>query len=756
MSIKLRLIISLIVGITLVAVAFAYLQVKEEKQRMRDELEKRAEVIAESLEETVAPLAEKGSKKDLQRIVERFGSRERLAGIAVYATDGSALAVSSGLDRRLVKPPTAVLQAQVRDAGREAFFPLGSSLLHVYALPLHGATSTVGTLAIYHEANYIDAQTARLWRDTFLRVAIQVLIIVLLALVILRWSITGPIAKTARWMRELRTGQASESPTPPADLFQPLAQEIAHYVRSLSEARAAAEEEARLRQEGVALWTPERLRIHVKIKLASSTLFAISNREPYMHVRRGKDLEAIVPASGLVTALEPILRACDGTWIAHGAGEADRETVDDSDRLRVPPQDPQYTLRRVWLSKEEEEGYYFGFANEGMWPLCHIAHTRPVFRVSDWQHYRQVNKKFADAALEEMSGVEHPIVLVQDYHFALAPRLIKEKRPDARVAIFWHIPWPNAEAFGICPWQRELLDGLLGADLVSFHIQSHCNNFLDTVDRALETRIEWERFAVNRRGHLTFVRPFPISVAFPDPPADAALQAPPSPYFQRAALFKDLGVQATFMGLGVDRIDYTKGIPERFRGVERFLERWPNYRGQFTFVQIGAPSRTHIKRYHDLLAEAEAEADRINWRFQTSEWKPIVFLKRHHSHKEIEPYYRAADVCLVTSLHDGMNLVAKEFVSMRDDEHAALILSRFTGAARELRDALIVNPYDAEQLAEAIRFALEMDPEERKARMQRMRRTVREHNIYRWAGTLITELSEIRLDIPEAVKSRTA
>jgi trehalose 6-phosphate synthase len=755
MRIKFRLVILLIVGITLVAFAFAYFQVKEEKQRMRDELERRAEVLAESLEETVAPLAERRATKELQRIVERFGDRGRLAGIAVYDHEGNALAVTPGLDPRFATPPPTIEQALRQDAGQEAFFSLNSALMHICALPLHGATSTVGALAIFHEAGYIDAQSARLWRDTFLRAAIQVLLIVLLALLIVRWSITGPIARTAQWMKELRTGQASEKPAPPADLFQPLAQEVAHYVRSLAEARAAAEEEARLREAAETLWTPERLRVHVKNKLESSSLIVISNREPYVHVRRGNVLEAIVPASGLVTALEPILRACDGTWVAHGGGEADRETVDAAGRLRVPPEDPHYTLRRVWLSKEEEEGYYFGFANEGLWPLCHIAHTRPVFRVSDWQYYRQVNQKFAEAALQEMDGIEHAAVLVQDYHFALVPRLIKEKRPDARVAIFWHIPWPNAEAFGICPWQRELLDGLLGADLVGFHIQSHCNNFLETVDRALESRIEWERFAVNRRGHLTFVRPFPISVAFPEPAAESGSQTATSPYLERAALFKELGVQATFMGVGVDRVDYTKGILERFRGVERFLERWPHYRGQFTFVQIGAPSRTHIKRYHDLLAETEAEADRINWRFQTGDWKPIVFLKRHHSHKEIEPYYRAADVCLVTSLHDGMNLVAKEFIAARDDEHGALILSRFTGAARELRDALIVNPYDAEQLAEAIRFALEMDPEERTARMQRMRRRLREHNIYRWAGTLITELSEIRLDIPEAVKSRT-
>ena len=350
-----------------------------------------------------------------------------------------------------------------------------------------------------------------------------------------------------------------------------------------------------------------------------------------------------------------------------------------------------------------------------------------------------------------MQGIDQPTLLVQDYHFALLPRLVKKERPDARVAIFWHIPWPNPEAFGICPWQRELLDGLLGADLVGFHILSHCQNFLGTVDRTLESRIEEERLAVNRQDHLTEVRPFPISVALEEPAAATALVS--SPYIERAALLRELGVTAKFMGVGVDRVDYTKGIVERFHGVERFLERWPNYRGQFTLVQIGAPSRTHIKRYHDLLAEVEAEADRINWRFQTSEWRPIVFLNRHHSHEEIDPYYRAADLCMVTSLHDGMNLVAKEFVAARDDLQGALILSRFTGASHELRDALLVNPYDVEQLAESLRYALEMDSQERSERMQRMRRVVREHNIYRWAGNLITELLEIRPEKGKEVAS---
>ena len=377
--------------------------------------------------------------------------------------------------------------------------------------------------------------------------------------------------------------------------------------------------------------------------------------------------------------------------------------------------------------------------------MCHIAHTRPTFRTTDWQSYQDANRKFADAVLEEMEGAEHALLLVQDYHFALLPRMVKEARPDVRVAIFWHIPWPNPEAFGICPWQRELLDGLLGSDLVGFHTQAHCNNFLETVDGALESRIEWERFAVRRHDHVTLVRPFPISVDFRESQGEpGAITA--SPYELRASLLKNLGIEASFLGVGVDRVDYTKGIIERFRGVERFLEKCPAYRGKFTFVQIGAPSRTNIPRYHDLLAEVEAEAARINARFAEANWKPIALLLRHHSHEEIMPYYRAADFCMVTSLHDGMNLVAKEFVAAREDGEGALILSQFTGATRELRDALIINPYDTDELADAILLALEMDSEERRTRMRHMRHIVRENNVYRWAGNLIAELSDIRIN----------
>ncbi len=756
MRITLRLIVSLIIGIGLVASLFTYFQVRGEKREMRAELEWRSELLADSMAQSIDPLLQKGSQKELQDLVDRFGNREHLAGIGVYDREGQPLAMTTGLETRLRNRPAAAVRATLQNHSEGEFIKVGNTPMHVYAQPLRSGGEVIGALAIFHDTKFIDAQTAHLWRTSFLRLSVQILFIVLATLIIVRWSFKGPITKTAQWMRELRTGKGTENPSPAlpeADLFKPLTEEVTALAKSLEAARAAAEEEARLREAAEALWTPERLRIHIRSKLQDCPLFIVSNREPYMHVHRGKDIDVIVPASGLVSALEPVMRACDGTWVANGSGDADRETVDERGCLRVPPDDLQYTLKRVWLTKEEEQGYYFGFSNEGLWPLCHIAHTRPTFRASDWTFYQQVNRKFAEALVEEMEGSEHPGVLVQDYHFALLPRMIKDRRPDARVSIFWHIPWPNAEAFGICPWQRELVDGLLGADLVGFHIQSHCSNFLETVDRTLESRIEWERFAVNRRGHITLVRPFPIGVAFAEGTTLAGFDTG-SIYLERAAMFKELGVEATFMGVGVDRVDYTKGILERFRGVERFLEKYPSFQGQFTFVQIGAPSRTHIKRYHDLLAEVESEADRINWRFQTGNWKPIVFLKRHHTHNEIAQYYRAADLCMVTSLHDGMNLVAKEFVASRDDEQGALILSRFTGASRELRDALIVNPYDTEQLAEALRFALEMDPQERKTRMRRMRKVIRESNIYRWAANLISELSDIRLDRTEKIHVR--
>src|SRR3954467_85239 len=741
-----RLIIALILGVILVSLCSSEYEVLSTKRNLRRDMQRRAEVLGESLAGNVERDLERGATQTLRRTVQRFANRENLIGLAVYDPQGQIVAVTSDLGPRLAETPAVVQQSLRNSQEVDAFQKLGEQHVHVCAVPLRSPDKFLGTLAVVHDAEYIRAQSIRIWRETFLSGLAYVVLIALITLLIVRWSIEGPIARTAHWMRALRTGRmpSSRIGVPDVELFRPLAKEVATFAESLNTARTAAEREARLRAAGQSQWTRERLAAEVRAGLGAGGLFVVSNREPYMHVRKGRSVEAIVPPSGLVTALEPVLCACDGTWVAHGSGTADRESADRHGRLPVPPDDPRYMLRRVWLTKEEEEGYYYGFSNEGLWPLCHIAHTRPVFRDKDWRQYQAVNEKFADAVLEEMRGTEKPIVLVQDYHFALVPRLIKQKRPDAHVAIFWHIPWPNPETFAICPWQRELLDGLLGADLVGFHLQAHCNNFLETADRVVESRIDWEHFSVQRLGHCTIAKPFPISVD-PNLECDSSEESASD---TRSALLKSLDLEALFLGVGVDRIDYTKGILERFLAIERFLEKYPRYQGQFTFIQIGAPSRSHLKRYHDLDAEIEMEAGRINWRFQKDKWKPIVLLNRQHSHKEIQPYYKAADLCLVTSLHDGMNLVAKEFVACRRDETGVLILSIFTGAAHELRDALQVNPYDIDQTADAVRAALEMSSDEKQARMHRMRKTVREHNVFRWAGNLIGELCEVRLDQP--------
>jgi trehalose 6-phosphate synthase len=745
-----KMALPLALSVAAISLLFAGYQVRTQKRNLNQDLARRAESLGESLQETVAHLVEQNSSRSLQRLVARFGQREHLKGLAVYDAEGKAVAITEGLSPQLKERPEAISRITSGTAGKGAFIHVAELSLYAYAMPLEKNGTPEGRIAIYYDTSYIDDRLALTLRDSLLNALVQTVLITGLALLLVRWNLTGPLNRTASWLRTLRTGSQTAPPVPPqGEIFDQLHKEVTHLAQDLSVARATAEQEARLRDSHSSLWTAERLRVSLRNKLQDKPLFVVSNREPCMHVHNEKDhgISYLVPASGLVTALEPVLIACDGTWIAHGSGSADREVVDAHDHLRVPADHPSYTLRRVWLTPEEEKGYYEGFSNEGLWPLCHIAHTRPTFRPEDWLRYQQVNRRFADAVLEEMEGTDSPILLAQDYHFALLPRMVKEARPDARVAIFWHIPWPNAEVFGICPWQRDLLDGLLGADLIGFHIQSHCNNFLDTVDRGVEALTEWDRFAVSRRGHTTRVRPYPISVAFSDP-------APPIPEGsnvgkERAALFAELGVEASLLGVGVDRVDYTKGIIERFRGIEHFLDQHPAYLRRFTFVEIGAPSRTDIDRYKLFLDEVTAEADRINARFQAGRWKPIVFLKKHHSHEEISRFYRAASVGLVTSLHDGMNLVAKEFVASRDDERGVLILSTFAGAAHELSDALLINPYDVQQLTEAIHRAIEMPEDQQSLRMQRMRQIVREHNIYRWAANLLSDLTEIRIDVPE-------
>jgi len=743
---RLRLILALVVGITLISVASTYFEVLAHKHALRQELEHRTAWTSKNLQSEMEQTLAGGQPAKIAETVTRMRSQELALAMAVYDTQERTIAAAGSFDA-LADLPHAPLGKAIQQGVESAAFGHNDDQQWLEeAVPLHVGGRVVAALVILEDARYIRAEGLSVWQQSFWRIAAFVLLIVGVTLLAVRWFLMWPMVRLAERLRRLRTGDTSEVPhesRTELSFFKPLAHEVESMAESLITARAAAETEARLREAGEHQWTAERLAVHIREHFGSSRIFVLSNREPYMHVLQGRETVCIVPPSGLVTAIEPVLRACDGVWVAHGSGSEDAKNVDKFDRLRVPPDDPRYTLRRVWLSAEEEARYYDGFANEGLWPLCHIAHTRPIFRASDWECYQKVNEKFANALLEEMKDSASPIVFVQDYHFALAPRLIKAARPDARVAIFWHIPWPNPESFGICPWQAKLLDGLLGADLIGFHIPLHCNNFLSTVDRVLESRTDREHMTARRDGHTSTVRPYPVSVAF-----DGSKLERKTPRPTRDELLKKFNLRAESMIVGVDRMDYTKGIVERLVAIEHLLEEHPWYLERLTMVQIAAPSRSRIPSYVNLRRQVEETTERINQRYQTAAWKPILLIEQQYSHEELDPWYHAADLCLVTSLHDGMNLVAKEFVAARDDEDGVLVLSKFAGAATELHDALIVNPYDTEGVAEAIHQGLEMDPTERRMRMQRMRRHVMDHNIYRWAASILGDLRELRMENP--------
>jgi len=599
---------------------------------------------------------------------------------------------------------------------------LPTGRVQVSAIPVTDSEGELGFVVMVQDLTYIDRREAR--AQTFL-------IVIFALLAITAFGVPVLIAKRARldWTLELRTllrggGKHSRE-------FQPILSEVREIV-----GRMSAEQE-----DAPGQWTPARLKATLNQYLHGEKIVILANREPYIHERNADgEIEIRHPASGLVTALEPVMRACSGVWVAHGNGSADRETVDRHDRIRVPPGEESYHIRRVWLSDEEQQGYYYGFANEGLWPLSHVAHARPIFRAEDWRQYRAVNQKFADAVVSETDS-EDPIIMVQDYHFALAPAMIRRRLPSATIIAFWHIPWPNAERMGICPWRNELLNGLLGSSIVGFHTQLYCNNFFDSVDRYLEARIDRESNAVIMQGQRTLVRPYPIAIEWPNRWVESA----PSPEDCRAQVWRDWGLKPNaLLGVGVDRLDYTKGIEERLLAVERVLERYPQYRGRFTFAQLAAPSRTKIERYRDLNEAIEILAERINRRFGTADYRPILLLRTHHEPPEVFRFFRAADVCYVSSLHDGMNLVAKEFVAARTDCKGVLVLSEFTGAARELTEALIVNPYDLEASSEALATALSMPVEEQQDRMRSMRSVLTQFNVYRWAGRMLVDAARVR------------
>ena len=685
----------------------------------------RTRLVMTSIGEPLAAMIDPRDPARAQAYLERVAGDERLLGFVVCRPDGATILRTPQVPASVACPDGSALEPH-----SESLPAPRADRLAVSGFDLTTTSGQNYRVLVVHDLGYVDRRqaTARNFVLAFALVvacALALVIAIGIRMLLQKWIrlLVGDISSR----RFLDDAQSSGS-------SMPVLMEVRRALREM-------EKSQRLEIEFLENWTPQALQQVVREQLEACPMMVVSNREPYIHNLDATGLPVVqVPASGMVTAIEPIMRACSGTWIAHGSGSADRLVVDRRDHVRVPPDDPSYDLRRVWLSPEEEEGYYYGFSNEGLWPLCHLAYVRPAFREDDWKHYVEVNKRFADVVADEANGSE-PVVLIQDFHFALLPKLIRDRGVKATIALFWHIPWPNAETFGVCPWKREILLHMLSADILGFHTRYHCQNFLATVDRLVECQIDQEHMTITHQGHVCRVKPYPISIEWPP----RWLAHTPLQQEARLSVRRRWGIgEDVRIGVGVERWDFTKGILERFQAVETLFDKHPQWRGRLTFLQVAAPSRSKLPAYRALQEQTLSELERINSRFGTGDWKPIVMIGEHQEPAQVFELYRAADFCLVNSLHDGMNLVAKEFVAARDDEDGVLVLSEFTGAASELVEALLVNPFDVSETANAIVAALDMPRDERRKRMQLMRRTVSEANVYRWAGRLLLDVARIR------------
>lgn len=711
------------------------------------DLNSRGVLVASALSDSVAQELMNDRVARLQPLFDRAAQDERLFAIGLCSVDGRQLYRTGQFPRNLScaaaielaqrTEPRLALEGGAVHVGVHNVFghppAVGPAAPDAVADAVNGTQPTVliGRLVLVHDLSFIDRRSQDTRRYLIALIAMLGLVIAVITMVVAQLSWRGWIDGARALMR----GEGILTPLLPSPELAPLAIDLHARLRDL-------EDEYR-RSQGQAEWTAERLRALLRSQLSGDQVIVVSNREPYIHERDDSGKVVVKrPASGLVTAVEPVMRACSGTWVAHGSGNADRDVVDASNRVAVPPGGHAYWLRRVWLTPQEEQGYYYGFANEGLWPLCHVAHVRPVFRESDWEAYRVINQRFADAVVAEARS-EDPVVLVQDYHFALLPAMVREKLPQATILTFWHIPWPNPESFGICPWRREILQGMLGSTILGFHTRFHCKNFIETVDRYLEARIEHEHSIITYQEKETFVEGYPISIAWPTP-EESALWTTPAECRRRVSRLLELPADLC-LAVGVDRFDYTKGIVERLNAVERMLEKWPVWIGKFVFVQVAAPSRSALDEYRSFQERVQRLAERINKRFGRPGYQPVHLLAHHHEHGAVNELFRAANICVVTSLHDGMNLVCKEFVAARDDLQGVLVLSRFAGAARELPEALIVNPYHVEETADALHRAAIMPPAEQRERMSSLRSTVREFNVYRWAGRMLADAGHWRL-----------
>lgn len=690
------------------------------------ELETQAQVITDSLNEPIGESVRQDDEARLQRLLNSAIKERHLYALAYCDRAGTMRQWTPAFPAVLGCSPSTGLNGIVTISGDGT----PGVPLHLSVRALSDEGNIFGHLILIHDMRIATTRASETRHYVIAALALLALLVILVTLLVAHLSWRHLISRIRSALRGGNLTRALERADP----------DVRPILGDLNRALTDASRRAALHDDANTQWGPETLRQLLHDHLYGDTILVVSNREPYAHVRTDHGIEVARPASGLVTAVEPVMCACSGTWIAQATGSADRETVDANDRLRVPPEQPRYTLRRLWLSDEEERGYYYGFSNEGLWPLCHIAHVRPIFRGEDWEQYVRVNQRFANAVIEETSSAD-PVVLVQDYHFALVPRMIRDLLPRATILTFWHIPWPNPESFGICPWRNEILEGLLGSTILGFHTPYHRKNFIETVDRFLETRIEHENSTISYRGKLTLVQDYPISIQWPAA-EPGSVQASGE---RRRALRLEYGLaEDDKLLLGVDRLDYTKGIIERFEAVERMLEIRPEWIGRLSLVQIAAPSRSLLSDYRDFEKRVEQAAARINGRFPEARLPPIRLTIEQHGHDSVVAHYQACDVCMVTSLHDGMNLVAKEFIAARDDEAGVLILSQFAGAAGELRQALIINPYDREETAAALYNALIMVPGEQRERMRSLRTLVRDFNIFRWAGRMLVDAATAR------------
>lgn len=675
----------------------------------------RTRLVASSLGEGFVTELPSENSPVVRRGFERLVKNERLYALGFCDLQGRIINKSAAFFGDYKCPDAA----SGIDGATDTIALPGGERFFVSHTPVHTTTedaTQIGSLITVHSLDYAMTRASETRAIIGWATLIAAAVIALLAF---------SVAEATRrlWIRALRrtlsSGQDDQA-------FEPILKDVRGLIAQMEEERKT--------------WNADAIRQLIKAHMKGNEIFVISNREPYVHHKKDDgSIHLERPASGLVTALEPIVGVCNGTWIAHGGGSGDRETVDDNDSVMMPPENPSFRLKRVWLTEEEREGHYNGFSNGALWPLCHLTHTRPVFRTADWDMYKAVNQKFADALVAEVK-TKNPLVLVQDYHFALLPRMIRDRLPDANIITFWHIPWPNAEMFNICPWKDELLDGLLGSQIIGFHTSGYVRNFQHAIASNLEARVNFVNGDVAFKSSVTRVAAYPMSIdwASGDKTDGGAIEQA-----RRAVLAENDLPSSTRIGIGIDRLDYSKGILERFQAVERMMENNPNLRGSFSFIQIAAPSRTDVPAYQEYAQAVRNEAARINRRFESR--IPLIILREfHHDKDEVYRYYRAANLCFVSSLHDGMNLVAKEFVAARTDEQGVLILSEFTGAAGDLPDALLVNPYHIDACAQALTRAVTMHPNEQAERMKAMRRQVREHNIFRWAGYLLLDSAELQ------------